>query len=166
MHKNPEKVSDVLAMVQKLLDVGKSKEAAELVRKFKSGAPQLSDAYGVALMRSGEAARAVEAYRDLCINLSGFALKPNLPTSFKTNYATALLLARNVSGCLDLLTEIDEEQNPYVQKLRAAIDRWRRSLRWWKRLAFDLYGVEPKTPVALDFQPGELTVTREFRPAA
>ncbi|MFH1748860.1 MAG: hypothetical protein ABIG44_17645 [Planctomycetota bacterium] len=166
MHRNPEKVSDVLALVQKLLNIGKPKEAVELVRKYGTGSSALSDAYGVALMRSGETAKAVEVYRGLCINESGFALKQNLPTNFKTNYATALLLAKNVSGCQSLLAEINQEQDAYVQKLRAAIGRWRRSLGWWKRLAFDWYDAEPDKPVPLDFQPGELVVTPELRPAA
>jgi hypothetical protein len=130
MHRSPEKVSDVLALVQRLLDIGKPQEAVELVRKYRTGSSELSDAYGVALMRAGETARAVEVYRGLRINESGFALKQNLPTSFKTNYATALLLVKNVTGCLSLLAEIDQEQDAYVQKLRAAIESWRRSLGW------------------------------------
>ncbi|MBN2562634.1 MAG: hypothetical protein JXQ75_17045 [Phycisphaerae bacterium] len=166
MHRNPEKVSDVLALVQKLLDVGKPKEAVELVRKYGASSPELRNAHGVALMRSGETAKAIEVYRSLCLNESGFCLKQDLPTTFKTNFATALLLANNVSGCLALLREIAQEQDPYMQKLRAAIDCWRRSLGWWKRLAFVLCGTEPDKPVSLDFQPGELVMKRELRPAA
>jgi hypothetical protein len=165
MHRNPEKVSDVLALVQTLLDVGKPKEAVELLRKYGMGSSELSNAYGVALMRAGEAVKAVEVYRRVCLDVSGVCLKAKLPTVLKANYATALLLAKNVSGCLVLLREIAQEQDPYMQKLRAAIDRWRRSLSWWERLAFDWYGADPDKPVPLDFQPGELVVKCALRPA-
>ncbi|MBU0637966.1 MAG: hypothetical protein KKB50_03810 [Planctomycetes bacterium] len=156
MPRNPEKVSDVLALVQKLLDAAKLKDAAELIREFGTSSAELSNMYGVALMRAGETAKAVEVYRGLCLNESGFCLKQDLPTTVKANYATALLLAKNVSGCQATLREIAEQNDPYVLKLRAAIDRWRRSLGWWKRLAFDWYGAEPDGPVPLDFPPGEL----------
>ncbi|HUU82801.1 MAG TPA: hypothetical protein VM243_04775 [Phycisphaerae bacterium] len=166
MHRNPDKVSDALALVQTLLDAGKPKEAIELVRRFGTSSPEMSNVYGVALLRAGEAAKAVEFYRGICLSTCSACLKADLPTVFKTNYATALLLVKNVAGCLAILQELAQEQNPYVQKLRAAIDRWRRSLGWWKRLAFDLYGAEPDKPVSLDFPPGELMLTRELRPAA
>jgi hypothetical protein len=166
MHRNPEKVSDVLALVQGLLDAAKPKDAVELIRKYGTNSAELSNLYGVALMRAGEAAKAVEVYRGLCINESGFALKQNLPTSFKTNYATALMLVKNVTGCLATLREVQDQDAPYVLKLRAAIERWRRSLGWWKRLAFDWYGAEPDRPVLLDVPPGELVVERQLRPAA
>ena len=93
-------------------------------------------------------------------------MKQGLSVTVRLNYATALLLARNVSGCVALLKEVNQEQVAYVGKLRAAIERWRRSLGWWRRLAFDWYGAEPSKPVTLDFQPGELTVSHELRPAA
>ncbi len=160
MHRNYERGTNVLALVQKLLDEGKPKEAVALIRKDESGAPELSNAYGVALMRSGEAAKALEVYRGLCMYKGGLSLKPNLPTAVKANYATALALTKNVGGCVALLQEFSQDQDQYVRKLRAAVDRWRRSLGWWKRLAFDLYGAEPDKPVPLDFQPGELVVFR------
>ena len=149
-----------------MLDVGKAKEAVELVKKYGTGSSELSNAYGVALMRAGEAAEAVAAYRGVCLCPNSVCFKADVPTVFKVNYATALLLDKNVSGCLTVLSEIRQEQDPYVQRLRAAIRRWRRSLGWWKRLAFAWYGAEPDRPVKLDFQPGELVVERELRPAA
>ncbi|HUU99297.1 MAG TPA: hypothetical protein VM487_26490 [Phycisphaerae bacterium] len=166
MHRNPEKVSEVLALVQKLLDAGKPKEAVELIRRFGTGSPEVSNAYGVSLMRAGEIAKAIEVYRNLVISESGVCLKINAPTLFKTNFATALLLAKNVSGCLSVLQEINDEQNAAVMRLRAAITRWRQSLTWWQRLWFELSGEAPDQAVPLDFQPGELFDTRELRPAA
>lgn len=166
MSRNPEKVSDVLALAEKLLAAAKPQEAADLIRKHGFGSAELLNAYGVALMRAGETTKALDVYRGLCVGEGGLCLKPNLPTVYKLNFATALLLARNVSGCQALLREIVATDDPYVQRLRAAIDRWRGALRWWRRLAYDWYGVEPNIPVALDFQPGALASRDELRPAA
>ena len=85
---------------------------------------------------------------------------------FKANYATALALAKNASGCLSVLAEISHEQDDYVQKLLAAVHRWQRSLGWRQRFSLRWYGKEPDTVVTLDFQPGQLVVKREERPAA
>jgi hypothetical protein len=166
MHRSPEKASDALALVKKLLEAGQPLEAAEIVNKHGSNAPELRNAYGVALLRSGQTAKALEVYRGLCLHESGLCLKPGLTPALKANYATALLLAKNVGGSVAVLREIDSPQHPYVQKLRAAIYHWRRSLGWWQRLAFDWYGAEPDQPVTLDFPPGELLDEAELRPAA
>lgn len=166
MPHNTEKVSDLLALVERLLGAGKPQEAIEVIRHFGTGSPEVSNAHGVALLRAGDITKAVEVYRNLCVNQSGFCLKPDLPTVFKTNYATALLLAGNVSGCLSILQEIDDNQNAGVQRVRAAIQRWRRSLTWWERLWFNISGEQPAKPVPADFQPGELLASRELKPAA
>lgn len=166
MHRNPEKVSDVLSLVHKLLDAGKPKEAVELIRRFGTGSSELSNAFGVSLMRSGEIAKAIEVYRNLVINESGVCLKRDAPTLFKTNFATALLLAKNISGCLSVLQEINDERDAGVTRLRAAITRWKQSLTWRQRLWFKLYGDASDKAVPLDFQPGELFETPELRPAA
>lgn len=166
MSRNPEKVTDVLALVHTLLDVGKAGEAVELMRKYGTESSELSNAYGVALMRAGETAKALAFYRRICLYPDSVCFKDNLPTMLRVNYATALLLEGNVSGCLGALTEVGQEQDPYVRRLRSAIGRWRRSLGWWKRLEFILYGAEPDRPVPLDFPPGDLDGTRRLRPAA
>jgi hypothetical protein len=166
MPHNAEKVSDLLAQVERLLGAGTPAEAAELIRHFGTGSPEVSNAYGVALLRAGDSTKAVEVYRNLCVNQSGFCLKSNLPTVFKANYATALLLAGNVSGCLSILQETNDDQNASVQRVRAVIRRWRKSLTWWERLWFTISGEPPAKPVPADFQPGELLADRELKPAA
>lgn len=166
MHRNPEKVSDMRGLVLKLLDAGKAKEAVELVKKYGTESSELKNAYGVALMRAGEPDKAVELYRGVCLYPDSVCYKTNVPAVFMVNYATALLLTKNVSGCLAVLAEINQHKSDYMRKLRTAIDRWRRSLGWWKRLGFILYGVKPDRPVPLDFPPGELAGHRQLRPAA
>ena len=153
MSHNPERSSDVLELVRARLNEGKPREALDLLRRYGISSEELRNAYGVCLMRTGELAKAVEAYRDLVIDRSGVCLKPEAPAVFKTNFATALLLTNNVSGCLSVLKEVGPAQHPAVIRLRAAIARWRCSLGWRQRIAFALYGKEPGKPVLLDGPP-------------
>lgn len=163
MHSKPATASEALAQMESLLDQGKPQDAARHFKNCGLVSPELRDAYGVALMRSGETARALEHYISLCVGESGYCLKPNLPATFKANYATALLLARNVAGCRALLREMGAPCSPYVQKLQRAIERWRRSLHWWHRLSLDWYGAHPDAPIPLDFEPGEVPPARIMR---
>jgi len=166
MTHNLEKVSDVLARIRKLFDAGRPQEAAELIRRFGTAAPLMSNAYGVALMRSGEPARAIDVYRNLVISESGVCLRPDVPVFFKTNYATALLLTRNIAGCLSVLREINDEQHPEVVRLRAAIAEWKRTLGRWQRFWLSIAGEASGKPVQLSFPPGVLDDPHPLRPAA
>jgi hypothetical protein len=166
MYRNPEKVSDVLARIRKLLSEDKPKDALDVIRRFGTTCPELSNACGVCLMRAGEVTRAVELYRNLCIGVGSVCLRPDVAPVFETNFATALLLAGNVAGCLSVLQEIDREDDPGVVRLRAAIARWKRSLTWLERCWFALSREAPNRPVVLDFPPGDLDGPRELRPAA
>lgn len=73
----------------------------------------------------------------------------------RINFATALLLDGNLSGCLLILDEMDAEKDPAVQQLRAAINNWRRGLSIWQKLML-FCGDKPKAPVQLDYLPGHL----------
>jgi Flp pilus assembly protein TadD len=166
MKHNFERADGALAAVRNLLDAGKPQEAADVLRRFGTGSLELGNAYGVCLMRAGDFSRAVEVYRSLLLSGGGACLKADVPTAVKTNYAMALLLAGNVYGCLFALRETAQEQDPTVIRLRAAIDRWLGSLKWWQRLWFKAAGEVPAKPVPLDFAPGELFEKSPLRPAA
>lgn len=167
MSRNPEKVSEVLAHVESLLSLGKPDHAIELIRHFGVDTPRLRDIYGVALLRAGKYSKAVDVFRSLCLNESGFCLRPNVPMSSKTNYATALLLDRNVLGCISLLNEIHDEKNPSVIRLRAAIRAWKKSLSLWERISFLIFGGVPNRAIEIDFVPGDTNNgDTKLRPAA
>lgn len=166
MTRNSGKASDLLDLAVDLLAAGRPQDAVELIRKHGAPSAELYNLQGVALMRTGDAVRALQVFRNICINESGFCLKRDLPTAVKANYATALLLSGNATGCRAILRETDETA-PYVLRLQAAIDRWRRSVGWWERFAFDWYGVEPEQPIPLDFEPGIIANEQpRLRPAA
>jgi len=95
-------------------------------------------------------------YYDLVLNPGCTWMRPDLPTVYKTNYATALLLSGHPSGCLEMLAEIKDEQNPTVQRLRAAIKNWESRLTFLQKLNWWFGHIEPTNrPVTIDFEAGE-----------
>jgi hypothetical protein len=144
----------VLPQVEKLLQAGKPKRALDLLARSKAHLGWSTNATGVCLLRLGQADRAVELFRNLVLSGSLF-LRPDVPTAWKVNFATALLMADNLGGCLQLLAEIEEQDHPGVRRLRAALQCWHSGLSVWEKVRWFL-GVQPARRVELDFLPGEL----------
>jgi hypothetical protein len=146
----------VLQRVQQLLEEGKPKEALNFLRSSGTATtPHLGNALGVCLLRLGDAEQAIQVYRGLLFADGGLSLSRSAPTTFKANFATAMLMKNNVSGCLDVLSETEEKQHPAVQQLRAAIRRWRKGLTFGQKIKSFL-GIAHDNPVPLDFPPGYL----------
>jgi hypothetical protein len=148
----PPAIARLLDEVRELLAAGKTKQALGALSRDESDWAR--NARGVCLMRLGEAAAAVDTLRGLAV-ARHLSLKPDAPTVFKVNFATALLLSGNVSGGLGALAEVRDEQHPMVQKLRTAIERWKASMGFWQRLNWRMGG-EIEHPFTLDFPPGEV----------
>ena len=148
----PPDVAPLLDEVRALLNAGKAKQALTALSRDES--EWARNARGVCLMRLGQHAAAVDALRGLAV-AQHLSLKPEAPTIFKVNFATALLLSGNVNGGLTALADVRDEQHPMVQKLRAAIERWKASMSFWKRLNWRMGG-EIEHPFTLDFPPGEV----------
>lgn len=165
MQRIPETSAEMLAVLAQKLNAGKVREAADQLRHYGTGSHELMNAYGVILMWSGDTAKAVDVYRHLVMG-GGVSLRSDLPVLYKTNFAAALLLNGNVSGCQGVLDEIDQEHNAGVIRLRLAIRRWKKSLSPWRRLWFMLSGEAPKQSVTLNFPPGDLLSETVLRPAA
>jgi hypothetical protein len=144
----------VLNQVETLLRAGQPRQALDLLARGKDHSPWSANATGVCLLRLGRADRAVELYRTLVLS-EGLFLRPDVPTAWKVNFATALLMADNLPGCVRVLAEMQEEHHPGVQRLRAALDRWHKGLAAWEKVRWFLGG-QPARPVELDFPPGEL----------
>src|SRR5690349_864375 len=120
----PPELVRLIERVDRLLREGEPRKALDLLARSKEGSPWSVNATGVCLLRLGDAPRAIELFRHLVLAPGGLVLKSDVPTAFKVNFATALLLDGNLTGCTSVLGEIREEQHPAVQKLRAAIRRW------------------------------------------
>jgi hypothetical protein len=150
----PPEVANVLAKVKQLLDEKAPEKALDVITRSRLSSPWITNATGVCAMRIGNAKSAAGVFQGLVGHL-GVMLKPDAPLVFKTNFATALLASNNMAGCLSVLHEIGQEDNPTVKRLRAAIEQWKQSLSFWQRLKW-YTGDIPQKPVGVDFPLGEL----------
>jgi hypothetical protein len=151
----PPEIVALLSKVANLLQEGRPERALDAISRAKINSPWARNALGVCQLRLANAGVAVEVFRGLVLAAGGLVLRDDVPLVFKTNYATALLAAGNVAGCLSVLTDVRDEGNPAVAKLRASIRRWRDGLTFWQRLNWWMGG-QPERPVALDYPPGDL----------
>lgn len=151
--KSPEAV-ELLNKVEVLLREEQTQKALDLIRRSRVSSDWVTNAVGVCLLRLGQVQPAVDVLRGLVLAV-GVHLKPDAPAVFKTNFATALLLADNVSGCLSALADVNDEQNPTVQRLRAAVRGWKEGLTFWQKVQWYMGG-HPARKVELAFTPGDL----------
>jgi hypothetical protein len=151
----PPEIVDLLPRVQKLLHEDRPAKALELIARAKTTSPWAKNAVGVCQLRLGNAKAALDVLRGLVLGAGGIEVRGDVPAVFKTNFAAALLLSGNLSGCVSVLEEVGRDAHPAVGRLQAAIKRWKRSLTFWQKANWYLGG-QPEIPVALDFPPGDL----------
>jgi len=149
-----QEIARVLGKVKALLQDQRPKEALDAIARSRLRSPWITNAAGVCQLRLGNKKQAVLAFQGLVL-YSGVLLKPDAPAVFKTNYAAALLASDNLSGCLGVLNEIHDEENPTVQRLRGAIQRWKRGLSFWQTLRW-YCGDDPGRKVLIDFPLGDV----------
>jgi hypothetical protein len=142
----------VFHQVEKLLQARQPKQALDLLARSQVHSEWARNATGVCLLRLGQTDRAVDIFRNLVIS-GGLFLRRDVPTAWKVNFATALLMAGHIGGCVGVLKEIPEQHHPGVWRLRAALDRWHERLSIWGKIRW-LLGGQPAGPVEL--LPGEL----------
>jgi hypothetical protein len=126
-----------------------------MLRAAKLRTNAIQNAAAVCLMRIGRIDEAVGIVRGLSIPGDGFSLDPRAPTVFKANYATALLLAQRVNGCVGVLNQIADRSHPSVVKIRRAIEDWAKTLNPIRRFLLPIAGY-PNTHVPLAGPPGDL----------
>jgi hypothetical protein len=148
-------VVDLLGKVDRLLREGQPGEALDLIARSGVKSPWATSALGVCQLRLGNAKVALDVFRGLALAAGGLSLRRDVPTVFKTNYATALLLLGNLAGGQSALHDAGDDLHPAVVKLREAIRRWAKGLTFWQRLNWWMGG-EPAHPFALDYPPGDL----------
>lgn len=151
----PPEIVDLFGKVEQLLEEGQPEKALDLIARAKVSSPWTTSALGVCQLRLGNAKVAVDVFRGLVLGAGGIILRNDVPAAFKTNYATALLLADNMGGCLSVLAQVKEEEHPAVGRLRSAIRHWKEGLTLWQKISWYL-GAQPDRPVMLDFPPGDL----------
>lgn len=135
-----------------------AKLAAKLSASDRS--PQTLSRLGVCHLRLGNASEAVRIYRGLVLQPGCTWERTDIPPVYRLNYATALLLAGQPAGCIEVLQSKTLADHPRALELKAAIKRWERSLGFFKRWDWRLNGVTPKDcHIELDFEPGEFEET-------
>ena len=144
----------VLSQAKRLLDTGKSREAADLLRSHGVRGIDAMNLLGIALMRSGDPGRAVEIYRNIVIQRGKTLTRKDAPLATMVNYGCALLMTGNTAGCVAVLKELASHEDPELQRLRDAVETWRRGLSWYGRLTFRMSHEVPGNPVPIDFVPG------------
>lgn len=122
----------LLDRVRQLLDEGKPEKAAGVLHRIGSDSPAIRNAYAVCLMRMGETEKAVSVHRRLLLPDDGVVLRDDAPVLFRTNFAIALLMEKNISACAEILNDLKDEQTPSVTRLRDVVTRWRKSIGWWR----------------------------------
>ena len=146
----------LIVAVDRRLAEGRRDDALHLLRTFKAESLEMRNAYGVGLMRAGEFNTAIDVFRSLVLDSSGVCVKPDVPDTVLVNYATALLLARNVTGCVEALKDVRVQNHAGVIRLLSAINEWKKQMSWWRRAWLRLSGVSPSITVVLGYAPGEL----------
>jgi hypothetical protein len=150
-----ESTLSIMRRVIESVAAGRLDAALDITNAITEPDPVVANAKGVCLMRLGKPAAAVVVYRCLVLNPGQTFLRADRPTYFKANYATALLLAGNVDGCLHILHQIRDE-SPEVRQLRATIHQWETTLSFWQKLDWWInHTVPPDHPISMSFVPGE-----------
>ena len=135
-------------------------KAIDLLRAANAN-PTTKNALAVCLMRAGQVDEAVRILRSLTLNPGSTWERADVPSLYKRNFATALLMSGLPAGCLSVIRTLPDATHPRCQEIEADVRAWARSLPFWKRWDWRLNQVEPKNAVIpLSFVPGELETPR------
>jgi hypothetical protein len=152
-YKSPE----VAALLDKVKDALQKEDVAaamKLIDRARVDSPWIRNALGVCLLRLGRFQSALEIFRGMVVT-GDLHLRNDVPTTWKTNFASTLLVSNNLAGCISALDEIKQKDHPHVLKLHGAIQRWKGNLTLWQKIKW-YSGSEPDQPVPLDFPVGDL----------
>jgi hypothetical protein len=150
----PEAIAVLLGKVGELLQEGKAKPALDLIRRSRLNSPWIQNAVGVCQLRLHETDAATSLFRGMVVTAT-LLLRDDVPTVFKANYATALLLGGNIAGGMNVLSELKDSEHPAVGRLKEAVRQWRATLTFWQKVQW-YTGGEIICPVSLSFPPGDL----------
>jgi hypothetical protein len=158
-HTRSAACSEVLQQALKLIADNKYQKAVDLLNAKGLRENSHQNAKGVCLMRLGFHDDAVRLFRSLVMVPGSTRMRPDVPAICKINFATALLLSGCASGCMEVLGEIRQDQDPNVQRLRTAVEKWISEMTLLQKLNWWLGRIEPANrPVKLDFEPGDLGI--------
>lgn len=145
----------VIERIAPLISTGQYPKAIDALRSAGSN-PSVKNALAVCLMRVGQVDEAVKLLRSLTLNPGSTWERPDVPSMYKRNFATALLLAGLPSGCVSVIRSTDEREHPRAIQIEKDIRAWAKTLSFWKRWDWRLNQVDPAgARVCISFVPGE-----------
>lgn len=156
---NPTQDAEVdreLQKIQSHLDAGSTADALHLAVRNASLAPVFANARAVCLLHAGKAAEAVRIYRGFALDSGGVSLRPNLPLTYKINFAIALAASGNAQGAANVLREIGAVQDERIDALWKSIAVWQKQLSILEWLQWKL-GASIDRPVPVEPLPNVLT---------
>lgn len=123
----------LLESIRRLLSEGRPTDALRKISAELAKIPEFKHAQCVCLMHLGQFDNAVQGLRKICVTPQ-LSLRGDVPVHFHLTFAKALLLTGNVGGFQSALREIGDIDHPELEKLRAAMGLWEKSLPLAKRL--------------------------------
>ncbi|MCL4200949.1 MAG: hypothetical protein KJ000_00540 [Pirellulaceae bacterium] len=158
-HNRSAACDELLQRAAKLIAEKKYQKAVDLLNAKGLRESSHQNLKGVCLMRLGLYDDAVRLFRSLVMVPGSTQIRHDAPALHKINFATSLLLSGCASGCTEVLTEIHQDQDPYVRQVRAAIDKWVSQMTILQKLNWWMGRIEPANrPVKIDFEPGDLGI--------
>ncbi|MFH1716007.1 MAG: hypothetical protein ABIF19_01540 [Planctomycetota bacterium] len=144
----------VFDRVRELLEQDRPQDALNLIEHVGQNTPAMKNAQGVCLLRLGRIEDAICVLREIAFQ-GHVCIPSDTPAVYQANFATAMLMANHKDGAIDLIKQLDAKRCPAVAELKAAIDRWEKSMPLVRRLLFKI-GIYPSTPMPIDFVLGDL----------
>lgn len=157
-----DNIPEIVTRVAELADSGNLADALAILNKISGSHPAITNARAVCCMRCGNYGQTLRILRSLVLQPGCMWMKKDLPTVYKTNFSTALLLSQRPVGACNTLAEIGDSGHPSVDRLWRALRTWESHLPWMQWLNWKL-SIDPSLPVTIDFAPGDFVEPLEHR---
>ncbi|HNX26559.1 MAG TPA: hypothetical protein PKK48_04050 [Phycisphaerae bacterium] len=145
---------DLLVQARKMMEDDDLQAAKKILDGLNNKSIWVQNASAVWLMRTGRTDEAVRLLSQLVFPGGTSIMGLGVPDKIKLNLAEAMLLKGNISGAMSLIKSSDGG-DPHCRKLVAAVDRWRKTLPLFSRMAV-ICGVMPyESEIFIDSPYGE-----------
>ena len=149
-------MDELLRRVADLLASNQPARAIEMLR-HEPRIDRTTNALGVCFLRNNHPEDALKYFKELVLSPGSVWPRADAHDTYKTNYATALLMVGHPAGAKAALSTLKQPDATPARQLREALKAWADKLPLRARLAWKLGQIEPEGyPISLSFPPGEL----------